>query len=60
MNEVSKPFLEQICNGTFKEIHKYRSSWKDHIHHVRVVLEELSKQRLFVKKIQVHIRPDLG
>jgi hypothetical protein len=50
MNTVLGTFLRKFMLLFFDDILIYRSSWTKHIHHVRVVLNVLHANSLFVKR----------
>ncbi|KAF0891596.1 hypothetical protein E2562_010585 [Oryza meyeriana var. granulata] len=50
MNDVLRPFLRRFVLVFFDDILIYSTSWADHLRHLRAVLTELRRQRLFVKR----------
>ena len=50
MNDVLCPFLHRFVLVFFDVILIYNSSWADHLRHLRVVLSELRRHLLFVKR----------
>ncbi|WVZ59355.1 hypothetical protein U9M48_009508 [Paspalum notatum var. saurae] len=50
MNEVLRPFLRRFVLVFFDDILIYSPSWTEHLHHIRVVLEELRRHQLFLKR----------
>jgi hypothetical protein len=49
MNEVLHPFLHRFVLVFFDDILIYSSSWSDHLHHVKLVLEAMRTHQLFLK-----------
>ncbi|WVZ90257.1 hypothetical protein U9M48_036572 [Paspalum notatum var. saurae] len=50
MNEVLRPFLRRFVLVFFDDILIYSPSWTEHLHHIRVMLEELRRHQLFLKR----------
>jgi hypothetical protein len=50
MNDVLRPFLRRFVLVFFDDILIYSKSWADHLRHLRVVLNELRRHTLFVKR----------
>jgi hypothetical protein len=50
MNNVLWPFLRRFVLVFFDDIVIYNSSLSEHLHHVRLVLEQLQAHQLFVKR----------
>jgi hypothetical protein len=50
MNDMLRPFLRRFVLVFFDDILIYSRTWSKHLHHVRVVLQALLDQQLFVKK----------
>ena len=50
MNDVLRPHLRQFVLVFFDDILVYSSSWSEHVRHVRVVLELMRQQQLFLKR----------
>jgi len=50
MNDVLRPFLHRFVLVFFDDILIYSKSWADHLRHLRAVLTELRRHRLFVKR----------
>jgi len=50
MNEVLRPFLRKFVLVFFDDILIFSSSWADHLRHLRVVLQVLHDQALFLKR----------
>jgi hypothetical protein len=50
MNNVLWPFLRRFVLVFFDDILIYNSSLSEHLHHVRLVLEQLQAHQLFVKR----------
>jgi hypothetical protein len=50
MNDVLRPFLRRFVLIFFDDILIYSKSWADHLRHLRVILTELRRHVLFVKR----------
>jgi hypothetical protein len=50
MNDVLRPFLRRFVLVFFDDILIYSKSWADHLRHLRIVLTELRRHTLFVKR----------
>jgi hypothetical protein len=50
MNEVFHDYLRKFVLVFFDDILVYSSSWAQHLEHVRIVLEIMEKQQLYVKR----------
>jgi hypothetical protein len=50
MNDVLRPFLRHFVLVFFDDILIYSTSWVDHLRHLRIVLTELRRHALFVKR----------
>jgi hypothetical protein len=50
MNDVLRPYLRRFVLVFFYDILIYSQTWADHLRHLRVVLSELVRHRLFVKR----------
>jgi hypothetical protein len=50
MNDVLRPFLRRFVLVFFDDILIYSKNWEEHLHHLRMVLEELQRHQLFVKR----------
>jgi hypothetical protein len=50
MNDVLRPFLRRFVLVFFDDILIYSKSWSDHLRHIRIVLEELRRHQLFLKR----------
>ena len=50
MNDVLRPFLRRFVLVFFDDILIYSKTWADHLRHLRVVLSELRRHQLFVKR----------
>jgi hypothetical protein len=50
MNDVLRPYLCQFVLVFFDDILVYSSSWLDHLHHVKTVLEVMREHQLFIKR----------
>jgi hypothetical protein len=50
MNDILRPFLCQFVLVFFDDILIYSTTWTDHLHHVRAILNILHQHHLFVKK----------
>lgn len=50
MNDVLRPFLRRFVLVFFDDILIYSKTWADHLRHLRAVLDELQRHRLFVKR----------
>ena len=50
MNDVLRPYLRRFVLVFFDDILIYSSSWADHLRHLRIVLSELRRHHLFVKR----------
>jgi hypothetical protein len=50
MNDVLRPFLRRFVLVFFDDILIYSKSWADHLRHLRIVLSELHRHTLFVKR----------
>jgi hypothetical protein len=50
MNDVLRPFLHRFVLIFFDDILIYSKSWADHLRHLRVILTELRRHVLFVKR----------
>ena len=50
MNDVLRAFLRRFVLVFFDDILIYSSSWTDHLRHLRIVLSELRRHQLFVKR----------
>jgi hypothetical protein len=50
MNDVLRPFLRQFVLVFFDDILIYSKTWADHLRHIRIVLAELHRHVLFVKR----------
>lgn len=50
MNAVFRPHLRKFVLVFFDDILVYSRSWEDHVEHVRVVLQILAENNLFVKR----------
>jgi hypothetical protein len=50
MNDVLRPFLHRFVLVFFDDILIYSKSWGEHLRHLRVVLEELQRHQLFLKR----------
>lgn len=50
MNGIFRPHLRKFILVFFDGILVYRSSWTDHLNHLRIVLTHLRENYLFVKK----------
>jgi hypothetical protein len=50
MNDVLRPFLHRFVLVFFDDILIYSKSWADHLRHLRVILTELRRHVLFVKR----------
>jgi hypothetical protein len=50
MNEVFHNYLRKFVLGFFDDILVYSSKWAQHMEHVKIALELLEKQQLYVKK----------
>jgi len=50
MNDVLRPFLRRFVLVFFDDILIYSGSWAEHLRHLRVVLAELRRHQLFVKR----------
>ena len=58
MNYVLRPYLRRFVIVFFDDILIYSKSWAEHLRHLRVVLTELHRHRLFIKR-QVRFRRQL-
>jgi hypothetical protein len=52
MNGVLRPFLHHFVLVFFDNILIYSSSWSDHLHHVKLVLEAMRTHQLFLKRFK--------
>lgn len=50
MNDVLRPFLRRFVLVFFDDILIYNKTWADHLGHLCVVLDELGRHQLFVKR----------
>jgi hypothetical protein len=50
MNDVLRPFLRHFVLVFFDDILIYSTYWVDHLRHLRIVLTELRRHALFVKR----------
>jgi hypothetical protein len=50
MNDVLCPFLRRFVLVFFDDILIYSKNWEEHLHYLRMVLEELQRHQLFVKR----------
>jgi hypothetical protein len=50
MNDVLRPFLRRFVLVFFDDILIYSKTWEEHLHHLRIVLSELQRHHLFVKR----------
>jgi hypothetical protein len=50
MNDVLRPFLRRFILVFFDDILIYSSVWSEHLHHVRLVFEQLQAHKLYLKK----------
>jgi hypothetical protein len=50
MNDVLRPFLCWFVLVFFDDILIYSKNWEEHLHHLRMVLEELQRHQLFVER----------
>ncbi|KAF0923711.1 hypothetical protein E2562_006683 [Oryza meyeriana var. granulata] len=50
MNDVLRPYLRRFVLVFFDDILIYSQTWADHLRHLRVVLSELARHSLFVKR----------
>jgi hypothetical protein len=50
MNDVLRPYLRRFVLVFFDDILIYSETWADHLRHIRVVLSELARHQLFVKR----------
>jgi hypothetical protein len=50
MNNVLRPFLHRFVLVFFDDILIYSKSWADHLPHLRVILTELRRHVLFIKR----------
>lgn len=55
MNGIFRPHLRKFILVFFDGILVYRSSWTDHLNHLRIVLTHLRENYLFVKKIKMQL-----
>ena len=50
MNDIFKRYLRKFVLVFFDDILIYSSSWEDHLQHVKIVLDILQSQNLFLKR----------
>jgi hypothetical protein len=50
MNDILHPFLRRFVLVFFDDILIYNSLWSEHLHHVRLVFEQLQAHKLYLKK----------
>jgi hypothetical protein len=55
MNSVLAPFLRKFVLVFSDDILIFSTSWTEHLHHIRVVLNVLLNHALHVKNIKMHL-----
>jgi hypothetical protein len=58
MNDILRPFPRRFILVFFDDILIYSTTWTDHLHHVRAVLDVLHQHRLFLKRSKCEIGAD--